>query len=498
VWHNGLMKPNDDKPLVHPTLAAPPLWIAALANLALALLQLLLFFPTVSEGRSLDLPLWPGADFEPLFRVDGLTLIFGVAWALAAALASTSLRHVADRTWPLLNVLVCLISAGLLLIAYARHPLVLYLGWEVAGLGLWLSLRSIGQGRAPRWLPLVLHLPGVPLLLLILIGVVYPFAPPFGGAGQQWALPVVMALTLVVLLRSGCWPFGGWLREAERASVGKGTPLLGLYALATPYLLAKALVAAPWDALGIWVLALSGTVVLVGSVATVFLARTTNISVAVGAYTGATLIGFALAPGAPLAAAGAVAILLGGVFWLATWTGASGISATYRAPMLFTGALIGLWLIAQGALSLHYGLVAALLLPAMLLAALASAPSQDSLKPRPPKPKAPDTTPTPNTQHPTPITAIALLLLASLFPQAAVEGVVRPGVRAMAGGVGALAGLMADWGVGLAVMSPDSVALAALPATGIGLAVFLAMVSLYWLKRLAARLLRRHAEPAAE
>jgi hypothetical protein len=68
----------------------------------------------------------------------------------------------------------------------------------------------------------------------------------------------------------------------------------------------------------------------------------------------------------------------------------------------------------------------------------------------------------------------------------------------MAGGVGALAGLTTGWGVGLAVMSPDGLALAALPATGMGLAVFLAMVSLYWLKRLAARLMRRHAGPAPE
>jgi hypothetical protein len=159
--------------------------------------------------------------------------------------------------------------------------------------------------------------------------------------------------------------------------------------------------------------------------------------------------------------------------------------------MLFMGALTGVWLIAQGALSLHYGLVAAIVLPAILLAALASASSQDSLKP-------PDTTPPRITFHALSIISIVLLLLASLFPQAAVEGVLRPAVQAMAGGVGALAGVTTDWGIGLAVRSPDGVALAALPATGIGLAVFLAAVSIYWLKRLAARLMRRHAAPTPE
>jgi hypothetical protein len=492
VWHNGRMKPNDNG-----TLATPPLWIAALANLALALLQLLFFFPVVSEGRSLELPLWPGASIEPLFRVDGLSLTFGVAWALAAALAATSLRH-AGRTWAFLNVLACLISIGLLLVAYARHPLVLYLGWEVAGLGLWLSLRSSREGGAPRWLPLVLHLPGVPLLLLVLIGAVYPFAPPFGGAAQQWMLPVVLAFALIGLLRSGCWPFGGWLREVERGLGGKGTLLLGLYFMAAPYLLAKALVAAPWDALGTWTLTLVGTAVLVGSVATAVLERTTSNSVAAGAYAGATLIGMALAPGAPLAAAGAIAILLSGTLWMATWAGAGDISVTYRAPTLLMGALAGVWLVSQGALSLRYGLVAAILLPAMLLAALASASSWANLKPRYTKPKRPDTPTTPNTQHPTPIIAMILLGLAAIYPQVAVEGVMRPAVQAMAGGVGALGGVSTDWGVGLVVWSPDGVALAALPATGMGLAVFLAMVSLYWLKRLAARLLRRHAGPAPE
>jgi hypothetical protein len=100
--------------------------------------------------------------------------------------------------------------------------------------------------------------------------------------------------------------------------------------------------------------------------------------------------------------------------------------------------------------------------------------------------------------HAPSIIALIVLGLAALFPQVAVESVLRPVVQAMAGGVGALAGISPDWGVGLAVKSPDGVALAALPATGIGLALFLAMVSLYWLKRLAARLLRRHAGPAPE
>jgi hypothetical protein len=81
-------------------------------------------------------------------------------------------------------------------------------------------------------------------------------------------------------------------------------------------------------------------------------------------------------------------------------------------------------------------------------------------------------------------------LLVGVYPQAIVEWMLRPAVAAMAGGVGTPASLVSDWGVGLAVRSPQETLLAALPATGMALAVFLAWVIVYWVKWLAGKVMR--------
>ncbi|HKP51399.1 MAG TPA: hypothetical protein VJ183_01975, partial [Chloroflexia bacterium] len=75
----------------------------------------------------------------------------------------------------------------------------------------------------------------------------------------------------------------------------------------------------------------------------------------------------------------------------------------------------------------------------------------------------------------------------AVYPQALAELVLKPAVGAMAGGVGALSTLTTDWGVGLSVVSGQGATLAALPATGIALTVFLAWVALYWLKQISVR-----------
>src|SRR5205085_2672689 len=106
------------------------------------------------------------------------------------------------------------------------------------------------------------HSPGWILLTLMLLGFARPLVPPSGGAAQPWPLAVTVAFGLVVLMRSACWPFNAWARQAARSSGDGGALLLGLYHLAAPILLAKALVAAPWNATGTWVLALMGTVAL--------------------------------------------------------------------------------------------------------------------------------------------------------------------------------------------------------------------------------------------
>jgi len=55
--------------------------------------------------------------------------------------------------------------------------------------------------------------------------------------------------------------------------------------------------------------------------------------------------------------------------------------------------------------------------------------------------------------------------------------------------VGALTSLRTDWGVGLAVVSGQEALVAALPATGVAVAFFIAWALLFWLKQIAARFL---------
>ena len=83
------------------------------------------------------------------------------------------------------------------------------------------------------------------------------------------------------------------------------------------------------------------------------------------------------------------------------------------------------------------------------------------------------------------VVASAMVLnlgLGAVYPQLVVEWIARPAAQAMAGGVAAATDLVSNWGIGLQVVSPAEVVLAALPATGIAVAVFLAWAVLYWVR----------------
>ncbi len=461
-----------------------PLWLVSIASLGIVLLQLVLFLPGIVEGRTFSLA------FLLAYRVDSLSLTFGVAWMLTLALVtavsatsrpewSSTRRNSLRAAWS-----VCLMALGLLSLAYSRDLLSLYIGWEILELALWLALRPMWYGHK-RWLLLALHSPGWLLLAILALGLAMPLVPPPGGVALPWPLPVVIALSVAVLTRSGCWPFHAWPRTAAEASGGAGATLLALYCMAAPYLLAKTLVAAPWDPTGIWALTLLGTVGLLGSVITIVgLRGVARIPAIVSAHAAASLIGFGLSPGSPLAAMGAVALLLSGTLWIVaiTITPARNTAWDWIRVLggwgTLLGSSVGVWAIAQGALGLRYGIVAVVLLPAGAMMLL------DDRR------RTMDETPL-FVHRPSSIVLrlflAALLIATGTFPQALVEWVLRPVVGAMAGGVSALRFVSSEWGVGLLVSSSDETVLAALPATGIALAVALALITLYWLRRLVRR-----------
>jgi hypothetical protein len=435
-----------------PRMASPPfVWLLAVFNLLAAGLQLLFFVPVVVGGRSLDFT---------FFRVDALNLAFGVVWTLAFGLGLPALTAHVGSLSIRLTTIFSLFPLGLLALIYARDPLLFLVGWEIAGLALWLSLREMKWPGPLRPTALSIHLPGLLLLAAVIFGPVTPFVPPPGGAAMPWSLFVTVLLALTVLVRAGCWLF-----LEPPIATKPVSPLIPLYIFIAPFLLAKALVAAPWDGLGAWLLALMGTALLLGALIALPLGARRTV-LAVTALAGAGIASFGLAPLSPLAAAGAVALLLAGAIWtmVPTWS--------YRGALLLAGGFLGVWLLAQGALDVRYRLVAALLLPSLLLMAYHARRESDAV-------------PSKGTARFVALLLACPLVLAGIYPQAAVEWVLRPAVGAMAGGVGVPSTLITNWSLGLLVRSPQEVMLAALPATGIALAIFLTWTVLYWLRGLA-------------
>ena len=434
-------------------------FFVAFVCLVAAGLQVVLFLPEIVGNRALDVSMWGGA---ALFRVDGLSVGFGVVWCVS--LAVLSFAWAGDEGAGVLPASLMLV--GLLGMAYAREPLVLVAGWELAGVGAWLGAGTSSNGERIR-LAALIHAPGVPVLVAALTRWLDVFAPPAGGAAREWPVGVALLVGLAVCVRLAGLTYGGWIGSQAASRDGRG--LVIMYMICTPFVLAKMLVGGRWDAWGTWTLALIGTLGLLIVTWQGVRGRADGAS-PVAALAMSSMAGFALAPLSPLAGLGAVlllalASLVAGLRW-------DRIPSAYRYALVLAGGMSGLWLVSQGALAARSGLIAAIALSALMLVAAGKKRLEEQVDSN-------------RIAWLGTALVVVLLCVSVVYPQGAVEWLARPAVEAMAGGVGTPVGLIRNWGVGLQVVSPAEVVLASLPSIGMAVAVFLAWVVLYWAKNVA-------------
>src|SRR5437868_8844025 len=107
----------------------------AWVSLAVAALQALFFVPMISGGGGDDV----SVGGLLLFRIDGLSVVFGAVWVVALALTLLAERAMAIGV----RVHAALLTVGLLLVAYAREPWVFAVGLEIAALGVSLPFISL-------------------------------------------------------------------------------------------------------------------------------------------------------------------------------------------------------------------------------------------------------------------------------------------------------------------------------------------------------------------
>jgi hypothetical protein len=199
-----------------------------------------------------------------------------------------------------------------------------------------------------------------------------------------------------------------------------------------------------------------------------------------GVVAAVAIVGMGVAAVSPVAAMGAVLLVALGAFlpllsaldeneqWW-TWVRSAAVAASTA----------GVWMVVQGALGSRYAVTAVVVLPALVLVGGYGAVKR--------------TESGTGVHKGVLIAALVGLGAMAVYPQAGVEWFARPAVGAMAGGVGASSGLVTEWGLGLVARGPAELLTAALPATGIAVAAFVAWVGLYWLRGLVAAFVKRRS-----
>ena len=230
-------------------------WLAFGTSL-LALTAVLVLWPTVYRGHTLDLQLpgWNGS-LALTFHVDGLAQLFALMGAgIGAAVLLYSIGYMAeDRAATRFYVLMQIFIAGLIAFVYASNLLLMYACWEIIGLcsfllvGFWYRQREAAAGA--RKVLVMTHIAGYALLAAILI--------LFARTGAtMWTDPRVSAafttgifvlMLVAAVAKSVQFPLHTWIPSAMAAP----TPVSALlhaacYVKAGVYLVARMHSITPW------------------------------------------------------------------------------------------------------------------------------------------------------------------------------------------------------------------------------------------------------------
>ena len=254
--------------------------------------------------------------------------------------------------------------------------------------------------------------------------------------------------------------------------------MLAVFGSTGPFLLVKALVEARWDDWGVWALTLVGTAGLLAVAVVVWAGGTWPMPLG-GAVAAVAIIGLGVAPVSPVAAMGAVLLVGLGAFlplldafdeneqW---WRWVRGAAVAASAA--------GAWMVVQGAFGSRYAVTGVVVLPVLVLVAGYEGVSRAGVGQgrtggfdcRAGGPGCDDCL------------------------SAGGGGVVcAAGCGSYGGGSGRFERACEEWGLGLVARGPAELLTAALPATGIAVAAFVAWVVLYWLRGLLAAFVKRRS-----
>jgi multicomponent Na+:H+ antiporter subunit A len=224
-------------------------WLALLFCLA-GFAAVLAMIPTIASGKKIEVTLLPWDTGLPLqYHIDGLSIVFALmATGIGSAILLYSVDYMAHEPAGVTRFYALMLAfiAGLVNLVCSSNLLLVYLSWEVIGLcsyflvGFWYKEPASVNGA--RKVLIMTHLPGYALLIAILL--LYSRSGTFLWTDPRLVASFTTGIFLLMLVaamaKSVQYPLHTWIPEAMNAP----TPVSALlhsacYVKAGVYLVAR-------------------------------------------------------------------------------------------------------------------------------------------------------------------------------------------------------------------------------------------------------------------